>query len=73
MSIDALEQALDVALIELKDAHARYLHAARAHVGVLIDIGVTPQEAEEFLGPIDDIEAGQNALVGYIEQMRSLA
>lgn len=61
---------LTIALGALEDANARYLRAVRLHVADLLGRGLSNEEAEEMLSPIDDVEAQQHAIV---EKIRALA
>jgi hypothetical protein len=61
--------AFNLAMAALEDSNDRYLRACRAHVGDLMAIGLTMEQVEGILAPLDVIEAEQDGLVEHLWEL----
>jgi hypothetical protein len=61
--------AFNLAMAALEDANDRYLRSCRAHIGDLMALGITMEQVEQILAPLDVIEAEQDGLVEHLWEM----
>lgn len=64
------DRAFDACMDTLEEAHDRYVRTLRVLTSVLLDLGITPERAEEILGPIDETEAAQDAVRGLLRLLQ---